>query len=56
MEVGYQVGLPLCRDDCVAVQHLFCSNEWLMIEESKVSLFYIFHSSVNHHYLNMLIK
>ncbi|XP_050726079.1 tyrosine-protein kinase transmembrane receptor Ror2-like [Eriocheir sinensis] len=32
---GYQVGLPLCREDCVAVRSLFCVNEWLLIEQNK---------------------
>ncbi|KAK3871189.1 hypothetical protein Pcinc_023649, partial [Petrolisthes cinctipes] len=32
---GYQVGLPLCKQDCVAVRRLFCVNEWLLIEQNK---------------------
>lgn len=35
LEDGYQVGLPLCHEDCVAVRSLFCVNEWLLIEQSK---------------------
>ncbi|RXG69753.1 Tyrosine-protein kinase transmembrane receptor Ror2 [Armadillidium vulgare] len=32
-EGSYQQGYPLCHQDCVAVQHLFCVNEWLLITE-----------------------
>ncbi|XP_066946462.1 tyrosine-protein kinase transmembrane receptor Ror2-like isoform X3 [Macrobrachium rosenbergii] len=35
LEDGYQVGLPLCREDCIAVRSLFCVNEWLLIEQNK---------------------
>ncbi|XP_071543142.1 tyrosine-protein kinase transmembrane receptor Ror2-like isoform X2 [Panulirus ornatus] len=35
LEDGYQVGLPLCHEDCVAVRNLFCVNEWLLIEQNK---------------------
>ncbi|CAG0914323.1 unnamed protein product [Notodromas monacha] len=35
MQKGYPVGLPLCREDCMAVRDLFCYNEWLLIEEEK---------------------
>ncbi|XP_069164828.1 tyrosine-protein kinase transmembrane receptor Ror2 isoform X2 [Procambarus clarkii] len=35
LEDGYQVGLPLCHEDCVAVRSLFCVNEWLLIEQNK---------------------
>ncbi|XP_069694454.1 tyrosine-protein kinase transmembrane receptor Ror2 [Periplaneta americana] len=32
---GYQMGLPLCNEDCVAVRQLFCYNDWALIEDSK---------------------
>lgn len=35
LQDGYQVGLPLCREDCVAVRNLFCVNEWLLVEQNK---------------------
>ncbi|XP_065226588.1 tyrosine-protein kinase transmembrane receptor Ror2 [Planococcus citri] len=30
-ENGYQIGLPLCYEDCVAVRDLFCYNDWALI-------------------------
>ncbi|XP_076037901.1 tyrosine-protein kinase transmembrane receptor Ror2-like [Oratosquilla oratoria] len=35
LEEGYPKGLPLCQEDCTAVQLLFCVNEWLMVKENK---------------------
>ncbi|PSN53080.1 Tyrosine-protein kinase transmembrane receptor Ror2 [Blattella germanica] len=32
---GFQVGLPLCKEDCVAVRQLFCYNDWSLIEDNK---------------------
>lgn len=32
---GYQLGLPLCKEDCVAVKQLFCYNDWALIEDNK---------------------
>lgn len=29
------VGLPLCYEDCMAVRHQFCFNEWAIIEDKK---------------------
>lgn len=29
-------GLPLCYEDCIAVQMQFCSNDWALIEEKKL--------------------
>ncbi|KAK6620369.1 hypothetical protein RUM44_006770 [Polyplax serrata] len=29
------VGLPLCAEDCIAVKHLFCYNDWALIEYNK---------------------
>lgn len=29
------VGLPLCAEDCIAVKHLFCHNDWALIEHKK---------------------
>lgn len=27
--------LPLCYEDCIAAQKLFCYNDWVMIEQNK---------------------
>jgi muscle, skeletal, receptor tyrosine kinase len=27
--------LPLCYEDCIAVQKLFCYNDWVLIEQNK---------------------
>lgn len=27
--------LPLCYEDCMAVRHEFCFNEWALIEDDK---------------------
>lgn len=35
------VGLPLCYEDCQAVRHQFCFNEWALIEDNKVREIYI---------------
>ncbi|GIY82065.1 tyrosine-protein kinase transmembrane receptor Ror2 [Caerostris extrusa] len=32
---GFAFSKPLCREDCIAVQDLFCYNEWAMIEDNK---------------------
>ncbi|GFY53851.1 tyrosine-protein kinase transmembrane receptor Ror2 [Trichonephila inaurata madagascariensis] len=32
---GFAYSKPLCREDCIAVQDLFCYNEWAMIEDNK---------------------
>lgn len=29
------IGLPLCYEDCMAVRHEFCYNEWALIEDNK---------------------
>ncbi|XP_033220883.1 tyrosine-protein kinase transmembrane receptor Ror2-like [Belonocnema kinseyi] len=29
------IGLPLCYEDCMAVRHEFCFNEWALIEDNK---------------------
>ncbi|XP_029035404.1 neurospecific receptor kinase isoform X2 [Osmia lignaria lignaria] len=35
------VGLPLCYEDCMAVRHQFCFNDWAMIEDNKQRDIYI---------------
>ncbi|XP_076167661.1 neurospecific receptor kinase [Ptiloglossa arizonensis] len=35
------VGLPLCYEDCMAVRHQFCFNDWAMIEDNKQREIYI---------------
>ncbi|CAL4066521.1 unnamed protein product, partial [Meganyctiphanes norvegica] len=32
---GYQTGLPICQEDCIAVRNLFCVNEWLLVQQYK---------------------
>lgn len=32
---GIAQSLPLCYEDCIAVQKLFCYNTWVMLEEEK---------------------
>ncbi len=32
---GVAVGLPLCREDCVALRHHYCFNDWATIEDNK---------------------
>ena len=32
---GVSVGLPICRQDCVALRNHFCFNAWAMIQENK---------------------
>ncbi|XP_055931823.1 tyrosine-protein kinase transmembrane receptor Ror2-like isoform X1 [Argiope bruennichi] len=32
---GFAYSKPICREDCIAVQDLFCYNEWAMIEDNK---------------------
>lgn len=32
---GVAISRPLCREDCIATQELFCYNEWAMIEDNK---------------------
>nr|XP_042903224.1 tyrosine-protein kinase transmembrane receptor Ror2-like [Parasteatoda tepidariorum] len=32
---GFAYSKPLCREDCIALQGLFCYNEWAMIEDNK---------------------
>lgn len=27
--------LPLCYEDCIAVQQLFCYKEWALLEDNK---------------------
>lgn len=27
--------LPLCYEDCIAVQKLFCYNDWVLVEQNK---------------------
>lgn len=34
-ENGYQIGLPLCYEDCVAVRDLFCYNDWALVLANK---------------------
>lgn len=29
------VGLPLCYEDCMAVRHEFCFNDWALIEDNR---------------------
>jgi receptor tyrosine kinase len=29
------VRLPLCYEDCIATQQLYCYNDWVLIEEKK---------------------
>lgn len=29
------IGLPLCAEDCTAVKHLFCHNDWALIDYNK---------------------
>ena len=29
------VGLPLCYEDCMAIKHQFCFNDWALIEDNK---------------------
>nr|XP_012146391.1 PREDICTED: tyrosine-protein kinase transmembrane receptor Ror2 isoform X2 [Megachile rotundata] len=35
------VGLPLCYEDCMAVRHQFCFNDWAIIEDNKQRDIYI---------------
>ncbi|CAL4093927.1 unnamed protein product, partial [Meganyctiphanes norvegica] len=35
LENGYQTGLPICKEDCIAVRNLFCVNEWLLVQRNK---------------------
>lgn len=32
---GYEIGLPICYEDCIAVKDLFCYKEWAVVEENK---------------------
>ena len=32
---GNAVGLPICHEDCVALQSHFCFNDWATIEDNK---------------------
>lgn len=32
---GISTKLPLCYEDCIAVQKLFCFNTWVLLEEKK---------------------
>lgn len=34
-------GLPLCYEDCMAVRHQFCFNDWAIIEDNKQRDIYI---------------
>lgn len=34
-EKGYEIGLPLCYEDCIAVKDLYCYKEWITILEDK---------------------
>ena len=35
------IGLPLCYEDCIALQLQFCSIDWAVIEDNKVNNIYI---------------
>jgi receptor tyrosine kinase len=32
---GISTKLPLCYEDCIAVQKLFCFNTWVLLEDKK---------------------
>ncbi|KAK7582622.1 hypothetical protein V9T40_014067 [Parthenolecanium corni] len=34
-EKGYEIGLPLCYEDCIAVKDSFCYKEWALIVVNK---------------------
>ena len=35
IEEGEPVGLPLCQQDCLAVQKHFCLTQWAVLEDEK---------------------
>lgn len=32
---GYDIALPICYEDCIAVRDLFCYTDWAVIEDNK---------------------
>ncbi|KAL0267927.1 UNVERIFIED_CONTAM: hypothetical protein PYX00_010058 [Menopon gallinae] len=35
------IGLPLCKEDCIAVRNLFCYKDWALIEHNKQQKIYL---------------
>lgn len=35
MKEGAAVGLPICREDCIALRNHLCINDWATLEDNK---------------------